>query len=121
MNRDRAHEIEELTPAEVARLLDERRILLVDVREPEEFRVQRIPGAVLAPLSTLDVTYLPPEESRHLVFHCGSGKRSMMAVRARLATGATRAAHMAGGIGAWVAAGYPVVQIDPATGNLVPK
>jgi rhodanese-related sulfurtransferase len=113
--------LQDLTPQEVAKLLEKREILLIDVREPDEFAAQRIAGALLYPLSTFDASMLPGDEPRRVVFQCGSGKRSAMAARARLAAGAQRAAHLAGGIGAWVAAGLPVVHIDPATGKPVTK
>jgi rhodanese-related sulfurtransferase len=119
MNTQSAHSIQELSPNQVAALLDDRQILLIDVREPDEFASQRIPGALLAPLSTLDAGQLPGDEPRRVVFHCGSGKRSLLAARARLAAGATHAAHMTGGIGAWVAAGLPVIHIDSASGKVV--
>lgn len=106
-----------LSPQEVARLLQDKQILLIDVREPAEYAVQRIPGSLLYPLSTMDATLLPPDEPRRVVFQCGSGKRSELAARARLSTGAPSAAHLAGGIGAWVAAGLPTIRIDPATGK----
>lgn len=67
-------------------------------------------GALLFPLSTFDARALPPDSERRLVFQCGSGKRSTIAARARLAAGASRVAHLAGGIGAWIAAGMPVLR-----------
>jgi rhodanese-related sulfurtransferase len=109
--------ITDLSPNEVAQLMRERQILLIDVREPDEYANQRIPGALLYPLSTLDAAYLPPDDSRRVVFQCGSGKRSAIAAKSRLAAGATRAAHLAGGIGAWIAAGLPVIRLDAATGK----
>lgn len=113
--------IDELSAHEVARLLKERKILLIDVREPAEFAAQRIDGAMLCPLSTLDAALLPADESARVVFQCGSGKRSLMAARARLAAGTKRAYHLAGGIGAWAAAGLPVIEVDPASGKAVHK
>ena len=108
--------IEELSPRQVADLLNAREILLIDVREPDEYAAQRISGALLFPLSTLDALALPPDGQRRIVFQCGSGKRSALAAHARLAAGAPRAAHLTGGIGAWNAAGLAVMQLDPATG-----
>lgn len=113
------NQIEELSPRQVADLLNARRILLIDVREPDEYAAERIAGALLFPLSNLDALALPPDESRHVVFQCGSGKRSALAAQARLAAGAAHAAHLAGGIGSWKSAGLPVVKIDPATGKLM--
>jgi len=113
--------IDNLAPREVAKLLAARQILLIDVREPEEYATQRIAGALLYPLSTLDALALPPDEPRRVVFQCGSGKRSALAAQSRLAAGATRTAHLAGGIAAWVAEGLPVIHVDPATGKIVSK
>jgi rhodanese-related sulfurtransferase len=111
--------LEELSPRQVAELIATRQILLIDVREPDEYAAQRIAGALLFPLSTLDALALPPDGPRRVVFQCGSGKRSGIAAQARLAAGVSRVAHLAGGIGAWKAAGLPVMQIDPATGKVV--
>lgn len=108
--------VETLEPTEVKRLLDAGRILLVDVREPGEFAAERIHGALLFPLSSFEPAHLPPDGERMLVFHCGSGKRSLAAAERRLAAGAAKAAHMGGGVMAWKSAGLPVIAIDPATG-----
>ena len=118
MSHPHPNSLEELSPREVAELLYAHQILLVDVREPDEYAAQRIAGAVLFPLSTLDALALPPDGPRRVVFQCGSGKRSALAAKARLAAGASRVAHLTGGIGAWKATGLPVLQIDPATGKL---
>ncbi len=109
--------IHTLEAQDVARLLKAGEILLVDVREASEFATERIAGALLYPLSTFDASLLPPDGPRRLVFHCGSGKRSLTAAQRRLATGARAAAHLGGGLLAWKAAGLPVIAIDPATGQ----
>ncbi len=101
--------IDTLAPVEVARLLKAGQVLLIDVREPAEYAAERIPGALLYPLSTFDAAQLPEDGSRRVVFHCGSGKRSLTASERRLASGQPRAAHMGGGIAAWKAAGLPVI------------
>ncbi len=113
--------IEELSATEVSRLLMQRKIILVDVREPDEYAAARIPGTLLYPLSTFDATTLPPDEPLPVVFHCGSGKRSAMAAQARLNAGASSARHLAGGIGAWQAEGLPTIRLDPATGRPVSR
>ncbi len=101
--------IENLDPAEIASLLHDGKLLLIDVREPEEYASERIPGALLYPLSTFDAATLPDDGPRRVVFHCGSGKRSLAAAERRLADGQPHAAHMSGGIAAWKAAGLPVI------------
>jgi rhodanese-related sulfurtransferase len=117
MNNTTSGPLQELTPHEVRDLLAAHRILLVDVREPDEFAVERIAGALLYPLSTFEASRLPPDDGRPLVFQCGSGKRSAIAAHKRLAAGATKVAHLRGGIGAWKAARLPTISIDPATGK----
>ena len=77
--------------------------------EPAEFQAERISGALLYPLSTFDAEALPEDGDRKVVFHCGSGKRSLTAAEHRIAAGPRHAAHMGGGIAAWKAAGLPVV------------
>jgi len=101
--------IETLEPGEVALLLHAGKLLLIDVREPAEYEAERIAGALLYPLSTFDAATLPDDGPRRVVFHCGSGKRSLTAAERRLAAGQPHAAHLGGGIAAWKAAGLPVI------------
>jgi len=108
----------EYEPEEVQALLAEGKILLVDVREPMEYAAERIPGALLYPLSSFDASQLPPDGPREVVFSCAAGGRSLTAARQRMALGQP-AAHLAGGISQWKAEGLPVVRIDPRTGRPV--
>src|SRR5258708_36036360 len=100
--------IDTLDPAEVALLLNAGKLLLIDVREPAEYASERIQGALLYPLSTFEAAALPDDGSRRVVFHCGSGKRSLVAAERRLAAGQAHPAPMDGGLAAWKAAGRPV-------------
>jgi rhodanese-related sulfurtransferase len=109
-------QVTEFEPEEVKALIDAGKVLLVDVREPAEFAAERIPGALLYPLSSFDASLLPPDEPRQVVFHCAVGGRSLTAARKRLALGQP-AAHMAGGINEWKASGLPTIRIDPRTGR----
>ena len=99
--------VRDLTPEEVARGLAEGRMLLVDVREPNETAVERYPDAVILPLSAFDVTQIPDPQGRQVVFACRSGRRSVTASQAAQAQGLPYDAHLAGGILAWKAAGLP--------------
>lgn len=83
-------------------------ILLVDVREPNEFEAGHIPGAVLFPLSTFDAAQLPDAGGRRLVFSCRSGKRSQTAIAHAAAAGLSWREHYAGGFLDWAEAGEPV-------------
>lgn len=107
-----------LSPREVKAALDAHEILLIDVREPGEFAAERIHGALNFPLSTFDPGALPPTGDRFMVFQCGSGKRSATAVERCRKAGHAIDAHLAGGIMAWKAEGFPTVSLDNATGTV---
>ena len=99
-----AKRVRDLNPDEVARGMAENRMMLVDVREPNETAAESFPGAVLVPLSSFDPACIPDPQGREVVFACRSGKRS---VTASQAAGFPYDAHLAGGILAWKAAGHP--------------
>jgi rhodanese-related sulfurtransferase len=104
---DQSPSVRDLTPAEVARGLAEDRMVLVDVREPNETALERFPGAVLVPLSAFDPAAIPEPEGREVVFACRSGRRSVTASLAAQEQGFAYGSHLAGGILAWKAAGLP--------------
>ena len=97
--------VHNLTPEEVARGLADGRMLLVDVREPNEVAVERYPGAVVVPLSSFDAAAIPDPQGRQVVFACRSGRRSVTASIAAQEQGYPYDAHLAGGLLAWKAAG----------------
>jgi rhodanese-related sulfurtransferase len=104
---DQQPSVRDLTPQEVAQGLEGGRILLVDVREPNETALERIPGSVLVPLSTFDPVEIPEPAGRDVVFTCRSGRRSITASLAAQEQGFAYGSHLAGGILAWKAAGLP--------------
>ncbi len=112
--------LREMTPTEVHDALREHRIVLIDVREPQEYVNERIHGALLFPLSTFDPAALPVGD-RRVVLHCGSGKRSAMAVAKCIAAGVPVTDHLKGGILAWKHARFPTVTLDPGTGAVVDR
>ncbi len=113
-----APKTKDLTPLQVQAALEAHEILLVDVREPAEFAAERIHGALNFPLSTFDPGALPEAGDRLMVLQCGSGKRSAMAIDQCRKAGHAIESHLAGGIMAWKAAGFPTVSIDTATGSV---
>jgi adenylyltransferase/sulfurtransferase len=76
---------------------------LVDVREPAEYEIVKIPGAVLIPkgdiLSGEALSRLP--QDRQIVLHCKTGVRSAEALAAVKAAGFKDAVHVQGGVVAW--------------------
>ena len=114
-------ETENLAPSDVARWLAERAVVLIDVREPDEYALERIHGALLFPLSTFDPKSLPDSGPRKIVLQCGSGMRSAKALAACKVAGVEIAGHLAGGIRAWKEAGLPLIAADDDTGLLREK
>jgi molybdopterin/thiamine biosynthesis adenylyltransferase/rhodanese-related sulfurtransferase/molybdopterin converting factor small subunit len=79
-------------------------VYILDVREPHEFQISRIPGSTLIPLGQLGnrVNELPASsEGREIIVHCKSGVRSAKAV-ALLKERGIEARNLKGGILAWI-------------------
>lgn len=112
--------LHELTPSEVHDALRRHTIVLIDVCEPQEYVTERIHGALLFPLSSFDPRALPVD-GRPVVLHCGSGKRSTMAVAKCIEAGVPVTRHMKGGIMAWKHAHHPTITLDPNTGAVVDR
>ncbi|MBI3213583.1 MAG: adenylyltransferase/sulfurtransferase MoeZ [Mycobacterium sp.] len=93
-----------ITPRELRDLLDsDRKIALIDVREPVEWDINHIDGAELIPKSTLEsgagLAKLPHD--RIPVLYCKTGVRSAEALAAVKKAGFSDALHLQGGITAW--------------------
>lgn len=95
-----------LSPAE-AKVLKDRGAVIVDIREPDEFAREHIPGAKNAPLSKAGGA-VATHEGEVVVYHCKSGMRTQ-ANAARLASIAKCEAYiLEGGLDGWKKAGLPV-------------
>ncbi len=112
--------LQEMTPSAVHDALRRQEIVLIDVREPQEYITERIHGALLFPLTTFDARALPAD-GRKVVLQCGSGKRSAAAVAKCIAAGVPVTTHLKGGILAWKHARLPTITLDPATGSVVDR
>lgn len=100
----------EIGPAELKAMLADGSAMVIDVREADEFAAERIEGAINMPLSHFDPAQIPEAGGKTVVLQCAGGKRSGMALdRCRTAEAATDT-HLAGGLGAWKAAGLPIVR-----------
>ncbi|MBN8832063.1 MAG: rhodanese-like domain-containing protein [Sphingomonadales bacterium] len=100
----------EIGPDELNAMLQRDEVLLVDVREPDEFAAGHIAGAVNLPLSVFSPRNIPDAQGRTVVLQCAGGKRSAMALERCGEAKSAVDTHLAGGIGAWKAAGLPVTQ-----------
>jgi sulfur-carrier protein adenylyltransferase/sulfurtransferase len=94
-------DVPEMTPRELAaRLATPVPLALIDVREPYEWQIGRIPGARLIPLGELAGQLSSLDSATDVVVYCRSGVRSADAARQLRAAG-FRAANLAGGILRW--------------------
>ena len=92
----------EITPRELAERItrgDAPRI--IDVREPHEFAIARIPGAELIPLATLNAAQSRLDPDSAIVVHCHSGVRSAWAANHLRQLGFKRVMNLTGGITRW--------------------
>lgn len=101
-----------LTAAELARLIGREQVVLIDVREPDEFRGEHIKGAQHIPLGSLPakLTDLEKHKADQVLLYCRSGNRSSAAASMMVKAGFTNVGHLAGGIMAWKAENYPVTR-----------
>lgn len=84
-----------------------RRHTLLDVRTPEEFAAEYIPGAVNIPVQVLDEQLHKVPNDQPVVIYCRSGNRSKIALQMLAQAGHTDLYDL-GGIIEWKAAGLPV-------------
>ncbi|WAC19458.1 molybdopterin-synthase adenylyltransferase MoeB [Luteolibacter sp. SL250] len=95
--------METITTAELrTRLAGNFQALLIDVREPDEYAIASIPGAVLIPLGTMQDRLGDLPKDREIIIHCKAGGRSARAVNLLLANGFTNVKNVEGGIDAWL-------------------
>lgn len=83
--------------------------VFVDVREPNEYNLGRVPGAIPLPRGTLEVrgeAIIPRD--RPVVLYCGGGGRSALACDTLQQMGYTNVRSLRGGFRGWVEGGGPV-------------
>src|SRR5450755_265516 len=94
--------VPEISVQELKGKLDTREeLLLLDVREPNEYEIARIDGAKLIPLGEFPARMDEFEKNAEIVIHCHSGVRSAHAVRLMQQAGFEQVFNLAGGIDAW--------------------
>ena len=83
-------------------------LLVIDVREPHEYEITHIEGAVLIPLGELPNRLNELDGHREIVTHCHHGARSLKALEILKAAGFSKVRSLRGGIDAWA------VNVDPS-------
>jgi rhodanese-related sulfurtransferase len=98
----------EIMPREVKQRLDKgERMLLVDVREPHEYALCHIEGAVLIPMGSIPANLQKLDVDEEVICFCHHGMRSMDVANWLRAQGVRSAKSMSGGIDRWS------TEIDP--------
>lgn len=102
--------VPEVAPAALqSRRQNGEQIVVIDVREPDEFARGKIPGAYTIPRGVLEMQVdgrLPVDTT--VVLYCGAGARSALACKSLADMGYDKVENLEGGWSAWVNAGLPV-------------
>jgi molybdopterin/thiamine biosynthesis adenylyltransferase/rhodanese-related sulfurtransferase len=104
-----AGEAWDIEASELARRLARgERLRLIDVREPHELEISRLPGATLIPLGQLAARLSELDSAEEMVLFCKSGTRSARALELLLSAGFRKIKNLKGGINAWAR------EVDPS-------
>ena len=105
-------EIEEISVERAYEMLRKggEEVRLVDIRSREQMALGYIKGAALIPADELEMTvhHLLPDKNKPLLLYCESGHRSLFTALTLKEMGYKNASTMAGGIQAWMEAGYEI-------------
>lgn len=97
-----ANGMKEITVSELKSMIDRHdKFILVDVREPHEYQIGRIPGSRLIPLGEVAQRANELDTADDIVVHCRSGGRSAKAIQTLQKMGFKRLRNLKGGILAW--------------------
>lgn len=113
-----AHQLaEELDAKQFHDLTQTDGVVILDVRTPEEFADGHIDGAINIDVNSSrfaeEVNKL--DQAVTYAIYCRSGNRSQVALDSMKAGGFESLHHLAGGVGAWQAAGFELVkELEPA-------
>ena len=107
---DAKKKVTEISPTDAAaKAKSSSDVVIVDVREKDEFDESHIPDAVHMSRGTieLEVEDKFPDRNTTIICHCGGGGRSALAAESLQRMGYKNVRSMAGGLKAWKAAGLP--------------
>lgn len=106
--------ITECTPQVAQARLADGGVLLLDVREPDEYQAGHLVGAINIPRGVLEFRLSGDaalaDTDRPVLVYCKTSGRAALAAKAMQEMGFANVTSMAGGFDAWVAAGLPVQQ-----------
>jgi rhodanese-related sulfurtransferase len=100
----------EVSVSEAKAKLDQGGVLFLDCREPKEFKMGHVPGAMNIPRGLLEfkIDKKVPDKNTPMVVYCKVGGRGCLSACTLCRMGYKKVMNMAGGWKAWEKAGYPV-------------
>ena len=99
----------EIMPVELQKQIDAGKApIILDVREPQEYQINKIAGSTLIPLGELPQRYQELDPDKEIVTQCKMGQRSAKAADFLRTVGFTKVKNLRGGILAWID------QVDPS-------
>jgi rhodanese-related sulfurtransferase len=109
---DTKKNINEISPTDAAAKMKSDNVVLVDVREKEEWDEEHIPDAIHLSRGTieLDIEEKVPDAETMIICHCGGGGRSALAAESLQKMGYKNVRSMAGGFKTWKALGLPTAK-----------
>jgi phage shock protein E len=107
-----AMEVKHVDAAQAKQLADAKKVVVIDVRTPDEFKAGSVPGAVNLDFKSADFAKRLGEldRSKTYLVHCASGNRSKQSLPVFEKAGFTTLYHLDGGFKAWADAGLPVAK-----------
>jgi len=100
----------EVSVSEAKALLDKGGYIFLDCREPKEFKMGHVPGAINIPRGLLEfkIAKKVPDKNTKILMYCKKGGRGCLASCTLCRMGYKNVKNINGGWMAWEKAGYPV-------------
>jgi len=111
--KDAKASIKEVSIDDVKKMIDSReKIIILDVRDKDEFETGYIPGAINLSRGMLEfkISTLIPDKNAAIIVYCGIDLRGPLATKTLNEFGYRNAVNINGGLKAWKAAGYPIAK-----------
>ncbi len=105
--------IKEVSVGDVKKMIDNKdKIIILDVRDKDEFETGYIPGALNLSRGMLEfkINTMIPDRNARIIVYCGVDLRGPLAAKTLNEMGYINAVNINGGLKAWKAAGYPITK-----------
>lgn len=111
--REAKESIKEVTVGDAKKMINAKEgLILLDVRDKNEFEEGYIPGAINISRGSLEfkVALIIPDKKARIIVYCGLDLRGPLATRTLNELGYKNAVNMTGGFKSWKEAGYPTTR-----------